>query len=191
MKYIERAVTPDQSEWARKNSNEFPTHDYRMLAASHRYTEAISGGFIGEVVVKDYFESVGLYLNSVTQRSHDFVFRINKKEIPIEVKTNISNYSPKDDYQVYMDHENAGVSHWRGVFLFCQASPERELCWIIGWLPSVEWLLKCIVVEKGDSPGKGKKVYCDTQVLSYCDLRPIHELVSLMGIQRTLFKDND
>lgn len=97
-------------------------------------------GFLGELIVSKY-------LNIPTSNSYDYDLIIPSTGIKADIKTKISDFFPKPDYDCPISAFNTRQKC--DVYIFCRVNKKMEGGLILGYLPKEEYYEKAVKTLKG------------------------------------------
>lgn len=148
--------------------------DLGILRNSIREGEGNFYGFLGELVVADYF-------NVDVTNTYDYDIIIN--DLKCDVKTKQCTSPPRNNYDCSVAAYN--TKQLCDVYIFTRIC--NDDCWILGWLSKPHYFKKSVFLQKGMiDPSNNFKVKADCYNVKIFDLYDIQTLKNF-----NITKEND
>jgi len=151
-------VTKEQLERA-ENLYEFGVlNNSIMQGGSNIY------GAIGEVIVSDYFKSIGKDVVGENTRDYDMI--IDNKKVDVKTKK-VSNLNTE---YVLASLPSFNTTQKCDFYFFCQVKSDKSRCWILGYKSKEDYYKEAFFRKKGDIDEDGFVFKADCYNMKVYDL---------------------
>jgi len=126
-------------------------------------------GAIGEMIVMDHIESVGIGAGIVSEYTHDIE---TEDQRSVEVKTKRRKHPPRPEWTVSMTlaswHRQSAAAD---VLAFAQVTPDLSRGWLLGFCTPEHFESRAWIVRAGEADGdNGFVARCDMMNMEIGDL---------------------